>query len=795
MTCQLTAFGGWWAKIGVTLVAVALLVFLSPTILPYSILPTLSPLPALSDALSTSSVDDLPAGLEAAMSASLGEAYLITNGVGGALEARNLRQDLGAFFSADGVALRPTEGQWSFDLSVSRFGRQDHLSLIPSSEPLAYGDRVSYKRGVLVEWYENRPDGIEQGFTLPKAPPGDGLVELEMSRTETLSADLVSDGRSVAFSDSEGTVAFRYQNLVVYDAQGQELPAHLELGPGTISVLVDDLGAAYPLTIDPLVVTEQAQLLASDGAGSDNFGVSVALDGDTALIGVYADRNTGGIVTGSAYVFVRTGITWTEEAHLFASDGDDSDGFGRSVSLEGNTAVVGAYQDDTAAAVAAGSAYVFVRSGTTWTEQAHVFASDGGFADQFGVSVALSGETILIGANEDDTAGGANAGSAYVFVRNGTSWIQRAHLFAPDGSTGDVFGSSVALDGNSALVGAFGADAGSGSSYVFVRNGATWTQQAELFASEAGGEFFGFSVALSGETALIGALFDDTVRGANAGSAYVFVRSGTTWTKQAHLHASDGAEGDQFGGSVSLTGDTAIVGASLDDTAGGVDAGSAYVFVRSGTSWMEQAHLLASDGAESDYFGYSVALDGVTGLVSALGDDTSGGVDAGSAYVFVITPPTTCTITGTAGNDVLTGTSGDDVICGLGGNDTLSGLGGNDTLLGGAGQDSLVGGIGTNTVDGGTGADSVTYSWVASGVTANLSTSTATGPVTDTLISIENLTGSNSADSLTGDSGNNVLNGLRGDDFLDGGAGTDTLNGARGTDSCVNGETVSGCEL
>ncbi|MCZ7684310.1 MAG: hypothetical protein M5U28_38260 [Sandaracinaceae bacterium] len=273
------------------------------------------------------------------------------------------------------------------------------------------------------------------------------------------------------------------------------------------------------------------------------------------------------------------------------------------------------------------------------TEQAKLEASDGATNDFFGTSVALDGDTALVGASYDDTSRGANAGSAYVFVRSGPTWTEQARLEASDGAAGDIFGASVALDGDTALVGAIGDDTSrgtnAGSAYVFVRSGPTWTEQARLEASDgATNDVFGASVALDGDSALVGMRWDDTARGADAGSAYVFVRSSTTWTEQAKLEASDGAAYDYFGTSVALDGDTALVGADGDDTGRGGDAGSAYVFVRSGTTWTEQARLEASDGAVYDYFGVSVALDGDSALVGADRDDTGRGTDAGSAYVF-----------------------------------------------------------------------------------------------------------------------------------------------------------------
>jgi hypothetical protein len=341
------------------------------------------------------------------------------------------------------------------------------------------------------------------------------------------------------------------------------------------------------------------------------------VSGDTALIGAY--RNSGAaLYAGAAYVFVRSGTTWSQQAELpDPAPAGEENFFGSSVALSGNTAVVGA----TLKNANAGAAYVFVRNGTTWSQQAELTASDGVPFDEFGGSVAVSGTTILVGANGNLTSPGA----AYVFVRSGTTWSQQAKLTASDATASDAFGTSVALSGNTALVGAAGSNSFTGAAYVFVPSGATWTQQAKLTASNgAAGDAFGNAVALSGNTALVGAAY----RSNYAGAAYVFVRNGTTWTQQAALTAGDRAANDYFGNAVALSGNIALVGANAKNS----DAGAAYVFMPRGTTWSQQAELTdpAPTGL-SDAFGAPLALQGTTALIGAPGKNA----DAGAVYVFV----------------------------------------------------------------------------------------------------------------------------------------------------------------
>jgi hypothetical protein len=327
---------------------------------------------------------------------------------------------------------------------------------------------------------------------------------------------------------------------------------------------------------------------------------------------------------------------WTEEEKLLASDGQEGDNFGCYVSLSGDTALVGAWLDGDNG-YHSGSAYVFIRNGTTWVQQAKLLPSDGKEEDLFGWSVSLDNDTALIGAYWDDE-NGDKSGSAYVFTRIGTTWAQQAKLFTLDGATMDYFGYSVSLSGDTALISAplddVNGDA-SGSAYIFTRTGTTWTQQAKLIAADGAiGDNFGIRVFLAGDTALIGASADDDVRG----SAYVFTRTSNTWTQQAKLLASDGQSDDFFGWFVSLSDDTALIGAPGDSDYGD-SSGSAYVFTRTGTTWTQQQKLLPSDGYTWDYFGYAVTLSGDTAIVSAPQDDDKG-EDSGSAYVFTRTDTT-----------------------------------------------------------------------------------------------------------------------------------------------------------
>jgi hypothetical protein len=566
----------------------------------------------------------------------------------------------------------------------------------------------------------------------------------------------------------------------------------------------DDNGSAYIFKRGGTNWPQQAKLIATDGAEGDSFGSSVSISGACAIVGAFGDDS----YAGSAYIFKRYSRNWSEQAKLTSSDAATGDWFGWSVSVSGDYAIVGArYDDDNEDS--SGSAYIFKRNGISWYEQAKLLASDGAFDDEFGISVAISSDYAIVGALYDDD-NGSRSGSAYIYgglpETHGTKWhdkdgdghfvvdtdeqvlqgwkiyidvnkngqfdasepnditdtagnyllVAPAHgtylvaeevrpcweqtypggdgthsvtlepgeiatgynfgnarpaeihpsawqedqqdkLLPADGAAGDYFGHSVSVSGACAIIGASGDDynvisdsgsayiftpndvncsdldeaakltasdaarndffghsvsisgdyaivgaykdddngADSGSAYIFYYNGTSWRQQAKLLAPDgAADDYFGIQVSISGDYAIVGALYDDD-NGINSGSVYIFTPNDVdpnNWDQVAKLTASDGTAKDNFGWSVSISGDYAVVGAPADDN-NGTDSGSAYIFKRSGTSWREQVKLTASDGAAGDWFGWSVSISGDYAIVGALWDDDNGAY-SGSAYIF-----------------------------------------------------------------------------------------------------------------------------------------------------------------
>jgi len=405
--------------------------------------------------------------------------------------------------------------------------------------------------------------------------------------------------------------------------------------------------AVTPMLVWALQFNQQQKLEASDGQAEDWFGETASMDGDYVVIGATHDDDKGS-ESGSAYVWTRSSGTWSQQAKLLASDGAASDWFGFSVGLSGATALIGAQDHTVSGTLHAGAAYVYDRDGSNWSETAELIAFDRAPTDLLGWSVAIDGNTAIAAAPQDDV-GGMNTGSVYVFVKSGGSWGLEQKLTASDGASGDALGwggRGVAIDGDYLVAGVLQHQHGGGpycgAAYVFVRSGGQWSEQAELIPSTCGNPAWGFgsAVAIHGSTIVVGAPSSGYGGKSSSGAAFVFVRDGSSWTEQQVLTASDGGTEDYLGYAVAVFSDLAMAGAAYEDGSGGYNIGAAYLFQRSGTTWSQQQKLTASDGANGDYFGWAVTLGSDDAVVSAQGVDRPAATDVGAAYYFEAPTPT-----------------------------------------------------------------------------------------------------------------------------------------------------------
>jgi PKD repeat protein len=542
---------------------------------------------------------------------------------------------------------RMSAGERTLSMALSAIGRGRRLLPVAAGSVHARANRVLSAHAGVKESYAAGPLGIEQEFEVVRRATGRGPLTLALSLQGSLHG--VLSGSQVEFAGSPGQPRLRYSDLSASDATGRRLPAWLELSRGLLLIRVADAGARYPLRIDPLI--EQGEALAPNDESSNGqfgFGVALSADGDTALVGARGDSGQ----VGAAWIFTRSGSTWTQQGAKLTGTGEIGEGeFGASVALsaDGDTALVGAPADNDNS----GGAWIFTRSGSSWTQHCgKLTGSEEVGEGQFGASVALSADslTALVGAPYDY----GSAGAAWIFTRSGSTWTPQGKRLAANDESGleeSLLGWSVALsaDGNTALIGGWGENNFTGAAWVFVRSGSNWTQQGPKLTGSAGKRsWFGYRVALSadGDTALIGGpgnISPTDVGGSSeegdVGAAWIFTRSGSTWTQQGEkLSPPRENLTPEFGSGVALSasGDTALIGGPTDGE--GSAAGSAWIFTRSGSTWTQQGAKIKgiSNLDTASLFGFNVALsaDATTALI---GGPFTNAV-AGAAWVFVANP-------------------------------------------------------------------------------------------------------------------------------------------------------------
>lgn len=434
------------------------------------------------------------------------------------------------------------------------------------------------------------------------------------------------------------------------DCNGNAIPDDCELGPNDCNDngVPDDCdladgsspdcnfnGMPDECDITPSLV---AKLTAPDAAAHDQFGYSVSTSGETTVIGSVRDDDAG-INSGSAYVYRKSGGAWEMMAKLTASDGADGDLFGHAVSISGSTIIIGAPEDDDHGSNS-GSAYVFSEVDGGWQEVAKLTAYDAASGDLFGHSVAVDGQAVVIGAIGDDDAG-SNSGSAYVFREINGQWQPVAKVRGTGAQSAERFGYAVSLSGDTAAITTLAVANGTlrtSAAFIFREVDGMWQQVARLTSGpSAVYDFFGISVSLDGRTVAVGAYGNDDV-GLNAGAAYVYREYAGDWWHVATLTAPDAQPGYGFGWSVHLDGDDLLIGAPGANSEGDWFTGAAYLFRQSRGAWIPSAKFTASDSREGDSIGYAVAISGDTVFVGANGTDDAGS-NSGSSYLFRIPSP------------------------------------------------------------------------------------------------------------------------------------------------------------
>jgi hypothetical protein len=606
----------------------------------------------------------LPVAAQAGISACLGRdaSQYHARAVRGGFETTTPSQRFDTRFTAQGAAVSSGRVRWS--MALEGYGYGVALQPVQVVMPQANLNRVEYRRASLTEWYVNGPMGLEQGFTLSDRPAQkDGQpLTLAVVLAGDLTGSVDEDGSGLTLNDANGRARLRYTGLKATDATGKELKSWVEVRSNRMFLRVEDGRAHYPVVIDPFV--QLAELTASDGASGDEFGISVSLSGNTAVVGAQDATIGSNAQQGAAYIFIEPAGGWTTSANftakLTASDGLAGDNFGSATAISGNTVVIGACSQSGVCNNGPGKVYVFVKPPSGWVTtsrfKAELTASDGVATDGFGGTVGISGTTVVAGSPQSNGTTATGPGKAYVFAKPASGWAnmtETAELDASGAQTGDGAAEvSVANNGAIVFVGAPGTTVASkaeqGAAYIFLRPASGWKTtskfKAKLIASNgAAGDAFGFcqagSICISsdGKTVVAGA---PQISGGGAGKAYVFVEPATGWAStpayNAELTASNGATGDLLGWSVSVSGNgsAAAVGAL------GVNSltGAVYVFAKPASGWRTTSHfnseLTPSDGVSGDAFGFSSSLSGTDVFVGALNHPSGANPGPGAAYVF-----------------------------------------------------------------------------------------------------------------------------------------------------------------
>jgi IPT/TIG domain/FG-GAP repeat len=588
--------------------------------------------PAAAGKQQTGRLSSLAPSARALLSSAIGAgdgAYRLAPAADG-FQAHNPAQHLSVAFDPTGASLR-SHGL-SVGLSLHAAGYGSSLGAVAAARPQrSAANRVLYSRPAIDEWYANGPLGVEQGFTIahPLRPGAAGVLALSIVISGDVQLALAPGGRSLELHSPSGG-ALAYGDLSASDANGHTLHSWMTVDGHQVLLHVDSTGASFPITVDPLIEAEPEAALAPAagevGAGG-RFGLSVALsgDGNTALVGAPAED--GG--DGAAWVFTRTASGWAQQGPKLSipeaggenvgcsHEADEEEGeegeetgpesrgcrFGQRVSLsaDGSIAVIGAPCED----AGEGVAWIFTRSGSTWSPTSELTSPEPGVKRRFGAAVSVSGDgsTVIVGAPR-------LRGRAWLFTRSGSTWVAQSPALSGAGEEGEgFFGHSVALStgGETALVGAPGNSSDRGAVWAFKRTGTGWEQEGSMLTGdgETPGGRFGSSLALSGDagTALIGARRDDD----GSGAAWAFANSGSTWSEQGPMLAGSEA-GEEFGYSVALSsdGEKALIGAADADG----DRGEASVFERSGSTWNEAQTKLGGGSSETSnaHFGSSAAL-------------------------------------------------------------------------------------------------------------------------------------------------------------------------------------------
>ncbi len=578
-----------------------------------------------------SQISDLPLSAQFSISSTLGKdqkEYHFTQSEK-SFENKHPTQNYQVSVKDEGLVIQ--QGQNSWGLNLVSLGDEQKLVAVQDSKLEVKQNRAEYHYGSNVTaWYENGPLGLQQGVTIQTSVKENLNSKLKVNLQQN--GNLVSElkNQKLILKDASGSEVLKYGTLLAYDAKGKVLPSEMKLIDRILSLEVDDRDATYPVVIDPFI--QNARIITDDGVSGDHFGCSFALDGSTMFVGAYLSSD-GVSRPGAVYVFNKVEGVWVQGQKIFASDKVDSDKFGTSLAFSGSTLLVGAPGATVGATADQGAAYLFSKTGSLWVEDQKISGSDATAGNNVAYTVAINDSTLVLGAITATVGANVNQGAAYVFTKTGSTWEEKQKLFDDEGHATGFLGYSVAVDNSQVIIGAPGETnegVRTGAVYVFSRSGDTWTASQKLAAEDGAiNDYFGSALALYDTTLVIGAQYADLASVADKGAAYVFNRSGSTWSQFQKIIASDGLEEDNFGSSVSFDGSTIVIGAENASVGANDGQGAVYVFKLVSSTWTENQKLVASDGAAYDRFGSPIF---VKDYLVSVGIRSSS--DVGVAYTF-----------------------------------------------------------------------------------------------------------------------------------------------------------------
>lgn len=538
-------------------------------------------------------------------------------------------QGLSARYARNGVRISGESDSWQACFHYTASSAPAHWETTGNRAECDHGDGVT-------EWFENRSEGIEHGFIVRQAPSNstDPLrIDLKL---DGLTATTSEDPEALALLAGDGSPKLKYSGLKAWDADGTILTASMSPSAAGIAIQVDDRGARYPITIDPLITSlEQTLQRVPTGTGSsgDLFGYSVAMDGNVAMIGARNDTTAGGAASGAVYVFEQENGQWIQKAILAPDAGSAGSAFGSILALSGDTVVMGIpYEDRPGQTIDSGSVYVFARSGAGWTKQAKILDPTVLSSQNFGKVVELDGSTLVISSSDPANS---SRGAVYIYTRTGTIWTLQQVLRELEINF-DYYnlGKSLALSGDTLAVGESGGP--NGMVRIFTRSGVTWTMRTKIESGLVIGDSgYGSAIALSGNTLVVGA-YDEPNDIVRSGAAYFYTGSGASWTLQTKVIPTGALAGDYFGLSVALEGDLALIGRPGTKVSNFSFAGSISVYRRSGGTWSFASQALPVNPSNNLNFGASMALSGGRAMVGLARTTTEAGSTAGVVNLYPI---------------------------------------------------------------------------------------------------------------------------------------------------------------